>query len=452
MKIIIAGCGRIGEGLTRALTDEGHDLTLIDTRASVLATVPEKYDVMAIRGNCAAMPVLRDAGVGDAQLLIACTGSDEVNLLCCLTAHMINPALHTIARIRDPEYNEQAYTMRDAFALSMTFNPEEDAALEIKRLLLYPGFFQRDSFAKGKVEIVELRVEEGSRLEDLPLSALNATVKCRVLVCAVLRDGESITPGGSFVLRRGDRLFITAPAQNLSALLKNLGYVTERAKRVMIAGGGNIGYYLARKLDEMHMKVQIIENDPDRCLELADLLPHATVILGDAGDHSLLESDGLENSDALICCTGMDEMNLLTALYASSRGIRQVMTKLGRLEHSALARSLTPGSIISPVELCSANIVRYVRALENQSGAAITVHSIADGKAEAVEFLVEPDTPHIGEPLKKFHLRPNILIASITRGEETVIPGGDSSFRAGDSIVVVVGGDAHASRLHDIFQ
>lgn len=452
MKILIAGCGKVGQALAQELCAEGHDLTLIDSRSQVLNSCVERFDVMALHGNCATMNVLRQAGVEKADLLIACTGSDELNLLCSMTAHGINPDLHTIARIRDPEYIEQAHTMRDIFALSLTFNPEQEAATEMTRLLLYPGFFKRDSFAKGKVEIVELRVDAESKLNNLPLRSLNNAVKCRVLVCAVLREGEVVTPGGNFVLREGDRIFVTAPSDSLATLLKNLGIVTRKVKRVMIAGGGTISYYLAQLLHKNHMDVQIIESDPGRCVDLASRLPFATVIQGDAGDHGVLESDGISSCDALVSLTGMDELNMLISLYANSRKIPQIITKLGRLENSKIANSLPLGSVISPGKLSCNNVVRYVRAMQNQSGAAVTIHSIAGGNAEAIEFLVDEHTLHCGEPLKQLKLRKNVLLVSITRGEEIMIPNGDSRFYQGDSVVVVVSGDTVVRQLNEIFE
>ena len=452
MKILIAGCGKVGQALAQELCAEGHDLTLIDSRSQVLNSCVERFDVMALHGNCATMNVLRQAGVEKADLLIACTGSDELNLLCSMTAHGINPELHTIARIRDPEYIEQAHTMRDIFALSLTFNPEQEAATEMTRLLLYPGFFKRDSFAKGKVEIVELRVDAESKLNNLPLRSLNNAVKCRVLVCAVLREGEVVTPGGNFVLREGDRIFVTAPSDSLATLLKNLGIVTRKVKRVMIAGGGTISYYLAQLLHKNHMDVQIIESNPGRCVDLASRLPFATVIQGDAGDHGVLESDGISSCDALVSLTGMDELNMLISLYANSRKIPQIITKLGRLENSKIANSLPLGSVISPGKLSCNNVVRYVRAMQNQSGAAVTIHSIAGGNAEAIEFLVDEHTMHCGEPLKQLKLRKNVLLVSITRGEEIMIPNGDTRFYQGDRVVVVVSGGTVVRQLNEIFE
>ena len=451
MKILIAGDGKLGEKLSRQLSSEGHEITLVDSNPSVLESSVNRYDVMATAGNCAAMDVLREAGVEKANLLIAATGSDEVNLLCCTTAHWINPGLHTIARIRNPEYAEQAYAMRDAFAISMTVNPDLQAAIEIERLLKYPGFLKRDTFAKGRMEIVELRLDAGSKLCNVSLSGLNALVKCKILVCAVLRDGVSMIPDGNFVLREGDRIFVTAPTDALSVLLKNLGIMTRKVQRVMIVGGGKISYYLADALRKSHIDVQLIERDEERCLMFADQLPGISVIRGDASELSLLESHGLSSSSALVALTGLDELNIVLSLYGKRNNVPQVIAKVSRMTDTSVIDSLALGSMISPENLCCSSIVRYVRAVQNQIGAAITVHSIADGKAEATEFRIDEDTPHCDEPLKNLRLRENVLIVGISRGNMTEIPNGDSCYHVGDTVVIVSSGNGVIGHFGDIF-
>ncbi len=451
MNIIIAGNGKVGTTLARRLSEEGYNLTLIDSDPDVLAEVCEDCDVLGVEGNCASMPVLQQAGVADADLLIAATSMDEVNLLCCTTAHGLNPRLHTIGRIRNPEYTQQIYAMRDVFALSLAVNPEKQAADEIESLLRFPGFLQRDTFANGRSAIVELRVDRDSRLRNVSLNALNSIVKCKVLVCAVLRDGDAITPGGTFVLQEGDRIFVTAPTANLSTLLKNLNIVSRRARKVLLCGGGRVSQYLAQQLCKDGISVDIIENDHDRCLQLAAALPEATVIHGDAADKSLLEEHGLSGTDALISLTGTDELNMIIALYANTRGVPQVITKLGHPENRSISNSLSLGSVISPRELCCDTIIRYVRALSNLSGTAESVHTIADGQVEAVEFRVDEHTQNLGVPLKNLKLRSGVLLVSITHGSVTEIPGGNSIFLEGDTIVVVTSRRGSLRQVNDMF-
>ena len=452
MNIIIAGDGKVGSMLTRQLSSEGHNITVIDNDARVLQASVERYDVMAVHGNCASMSVLQEADVKGADLLIAATNADEVNLLCCTTAHAMNPKLHTIARIRNPEYTEQIYRMRDVFGLSMVINPENQAAVEMERLLKYPGFLRRDTFAKGRTEIVELRVDSGSKLCNVKLMDLRSIVKCQVLVCAVLRGGSAIAPKGDFVLREGDRVFFTALSQNLTALLKNLGILTRRVRNVTICGGGRISYYLAKRLKRSGISAQIIDKDYERCMELAELLPECSILHGDISQQDLLESEGMAETDALVTLTGRDELNMIVSLYATSRGVPQVITKLGHAGNRSVIDSLDLGSVVCPRELVCNNIVRYVRAMENQTGAAISVHTIADGQAEAMEFLVDEHTRFCGQPLKEIRLKPNILLVSIAHGAATEIPNGDSVFCKGDTVVVVDTNSHEIIRqLNDIF-
>lgn len=451
MNIIIAGGGKVGQTLARQLSAEGHDLTMIDQDNQVLEKSVERYDAMMISGNCASSDVLLSAGIREADLLIAATAMDEVNLLCCMTAHGLNPKLHTIARIRTPEYAQQIMTMRDVFPLSMTVNPEKQAAMEIERLLKFPGFLRRETFAKGRTEIVELRIDGNSRLCNLPLSEMSTVVRCRVLVCAVLRDGTAVAPSGNFVLQEGDRIFVTAPTANLAILLKSLGIVTKKVRSVLLCGGGRVSYYLASLLEDDNISVRILEKDYDRCVSLAERLPEATVIHGDCSSQATLDSQGLENTDALVALTGLDETNMVVSLYAGSRGVGQIITKLSRTENSTLANTMALGSTISPRELCCNTIIRYVRAMQNQTGAAVSVHAIADGQVEAVEFLVDKDTKNCGVPLKDIKLKPNVLIASITHGADTQIPNGSSVFLPGDTVVVVTSGRGILHKLGDIF-
>ena len=451
MKIIIAGSGKVGATLALRLAQEGYTITLIDQNQWVLENICEQCDVMGVQGNCASMPVLQQAGIADADLLIATTSADEVNLLCCTTAHGLNPKLHTIARIRNPEYTQQIHALRDTFALSLSVNPEMQAAREVERLLRFPGFLARDTFAKGRTAIVELRVDEESKLRNVPLYHMNSIVKCKVLVCAVLRGGDSITPRGDFILQEGDRIFVTAPTDNLSILLKNLGIITRKVRKVLICGGGRVSHYLAERLCKSGISVSLIERNYDRCVQLASMLPDATVVHGDATNQQLLESQGLADCDALVSMTGLDELNMIISLYSTTKGVPQVITKLNRAENRSISDGLALGSVICPKELCCDDIVRYVRAMENQVGSAISVHSIAAGQAEAIEFLVDEHTQYQGVPLKEIKLRSGVLLASITRGGLTEIPNGESTFHKGNTILVVTSGRGKLRQLNDIF-
>jgi trk system potassium uptake protein TrkA len=280
---------------------------------------------------------------------------------------------------------------------------------------------------------------------------MHSIVKAKVLVCAVLRNGTAVAPNGNFVLQEGDRIFVTAPTENLTVMLKSLGIITRRARRVILCGGGRVSYYLAALLEKSNVSVQLIDSNYHRCKELAALLPQTCVVHGDATDHTLLENEGLSSCDALVTLTGTDELNMIISLFGSSRNVPQVITKLSHAENRNIIDNLPLGSIVCPKELCCNHIIRYVRAMQNQTGAAVSVHAIADGQAEAVEFLVEESTRNQGIPLKSLKLKPNVLIASITHGAHTEIPNGNSMFHAGDSLVLVTSGRGILQQLNDIF-
>ena len=451
MNIIIAGAGKVGRALAQQLAAEGHDLTIIDQNSQVLESQVIQYDAIGVQGNCVSKAVLQRAGVEEANLLITTTNADEVNLLCCMTAHGINPRIHTIARIRNPEYTEQVMTMRSTFPLSLIVNPEKQTAMEIERLLKFPGFLRREFFAKGRSQIVELRIDSGSKLCNMALMDMSSVVKCRVLVCAVLRDGQAVAPRGTYVLKEGDRIFVTASTSDLAVLLKNLNIVTRRVRRVLLCGGGRVSFYLAQLLEKDRISVQLLERDSDRCLELAASLPGVQVIQGDCSNQATLDEQGIGSCDALATLTGIDETNMIVSLYGATQGVPLTVTKLSRDESISLANTMSLGSIISPKELCSNTIVRYVRAMENQTGAAVSVHAIADGQAEAIEFVVDSTTPNCGVMLKDMQLKPDVQIASITHGASAAIPNGQSYFLPGDRLVIVTSRRGMLQQLSDIF-
>ena len=451
MNIIIAGDGKVGATLTRLLCAEGHNITLIDTNARVLEKSQEQYDVMSVHGNCAAMETLLQAGVKDAELLIAATSADEVNLLSCTTAHGLNPKLHTIARIRNPEYTNQIYKMRNIYGLSMLINPERQAANEIERLLKYPGFLRRDVFAKGRAEIVELRIDAKSKLCGVKLMDMPGMIKCRVLICAVLRGGQALVPNGTFTFQEGDRVFVTASTKDLTTLLKNLGIITRRVRKCLLCGGGRVCIYLATALEKSGISVTVVEKDYERCQQLCEALPNSSIIHGNAGNTDLLESEGLADFDAVVTLTGEAELNMIVSLYAGSMGVPQVITKLGHVSNQGILDMLKLGSVVCPKELSANNIVRYVRAMQNQTGAAVSVHAIADGQVEALEFRVEENTKGHGKALKELKLKPNVLIAGIIHGSSTEIPNGDSMFQPGDSLVIVTTNRGSIRQIGDIF-
>ena len=339
MRIIIAGNGKMGAALVRQLSAEGEDLTLIDSNLKVLESSEERYDIMVVQGNCASMQILLQAGVKEADLLIAMTGADEINLLCCMTAHAMNARLHTIARVRNPDYADQLVLMKEELGLSMTVNPEMAAATEIARMLRFPSALKLDSFARGMVERVEIKVKEGSPLLGQALYTLSSHLGIRILICAVRRGEEVYIPTGSFVLQQGDKISITATPSEMDSLFRKLGIYRHKIHRVMVVGGGRIAYYLAKQLLKLGMSVKIIEKDAARCELLSEALPKARIILGDGSDRELLEEEGIEEMDALVALTGMDEENIIISMYAGTLELGKVVTKINRMSFQEILDS-----------------------------------------------------------------------------------------------------------------
>ncbi|MBQ7993281.1 MAG: Trk system potassium transporter TrkA [Solobacterium sp.] len=452
MRILIAGAGKVGRALTDELSSEGHDITLVDMDSRVLEDAVGMYDVITLQGNSASKAVLEEAGIQNMDLLIAATNADEVNLLSVITAKALNPDIHTIARIRNPEYVDQARSMRNVFALSLVINPELQAAQEIARLLKYPGFLKRETFAKARVEIVELKVVKGSKLNKVQLKNLSSVTRSQVLVVAALRDGKAIMPDGNFVIKEDDRLFVTGSPAQLHEMLIHIGIINMPVNHVIMAGGGRISYYLAEELHRSHIATSIIELDPRKCRSLAEALPYSTIIQGDVSDRKTLDSEDIGDYDAVVTLTGMDELNIVTSLYAHMHNVPNIVTKLGRGNDGDLVENMPIGSIICPKELCTMHIVRYVRAMQTKEGAALSVHRIADGKIEAIEFVADNDTRHLGEKLKNIRTRKNVLIVSISHGTKVEIANGESVFNAGDTVVVITNKESKLNQLNDIFE
>ena len=451
MNIIIAGIGKSGSAVMRQLLAEGHTLTLIDKSQSALSRVSDGYDAMSICGDCLTTDTLEKAGIRQANLLISFAGADETNLLCCLVARKLNPKIHTIPRIRNPEYLRMSTDMREEFGISMAVNPDKAAAKEIYMLMQFPEFLQRETFAKGRIEIVQLRVREGSKLCQAPITGLSSLLGCKVLVCAVVRDGKVFIPKGGGVLQAGDSVYVTAPHKVLSLLIRNLGISSKKIKHVMIIGGDRISFYLVSSLIEQGVSVKIIENDPERSAQLDKMFPRATIITDDGASQDVLDREGCGQMDALITLTGLDEVNMIVSMYGVSQGVEKVITKINRIESPALLNGLNVGSIVSSTHLCSATVAQYVRAMHKKSGSALTVHPIAGGQVEAIEFVIDDDARHVGVPLKNVPIRSDVLICCIMHNGNTIIADGESTFNRGDVVVVAAPENATILQFNDIF-
>ncbi len=452
MNIIVVGCGKIGTTILESLVDEGHDVTAVDSDPAVLADVTSIHDVMGVTGNGADCELLREAGVAKADLLVAATGSDEVNMLSCFIAGRMG-AKHTIARIRKPEYNDKSlHFMKQQLGLAMAINPEQLAADELYNILKLPSAAKVETFSRRNFEMIELRLKSDSPLAGSSLSELRARYSAKFLICLVQRGNEVHIPDGSFVLQGGDRIGLMAAPSELQKLLRSMGLLQKQARNVMILGGSRTAYYLAKTLSTAGNDVKIIEIDRELCEELCEALPKAVIINGDGAQQELLVEEGLRDMDAFVALTGMDEENILLSVFASSQNVPKVISKVNREELGSLAERLGLECIVSPRKIIADVLVRYARALQNSVGSNIeTLYTLADDRVEAVEFQVREDFRAAGIPLRDLTLKPNILIAGIIRDRAPILPTGDDCIRAGDRVVVMAA-DRRLQDLSDILK
>ncbi len=443
MNIVIAGGGKVGGELVQQLSQEGHSVTVIDVSDSRVEEINGQYDVMVIVGNCATLQVMQDAQVGKADLMIATTASDEQNLLACLLARKMG-ARHTIARVRDPQYVGQMEFLSEELGLSMYVNPEYSAATEIFRLLRFPSAQKIEVFAGGRVEIVEVTVQEGSGIAGIPLRELSRTFGARILVCAVQRGDQVSIPKGDFVIRNGDRISITGEPNEVTRVFKKWGLLRKKADDVMLVGGGLISYYLARMLRGIGTNTVIVERDEARCRELCELLPETTIIHGDGTDHELLGEVGIQRMDGVAALTGSDEENIILGMYADSLGeARKVVVKVNNGNLVRLGERAGLESVLSPKHITANMILRYVRGMNNSLDSNVeALHTICSGQVEALEFSVGKQAEGVaGIPLKDLRLRRDLLLACIIRDGRPLIPGGGDVIRRGDHVLVVTTAD-----------
>lgn len=447
MKIIVVGCGKIGSTIVKSLVNEDHNVVALDYNAEIIGNITNMYDVMGVCGNATDFETLEEAGVDKADLFIAVTSNDELNMLSCRMAKKMG-ATYTIARIRNPQYNDRSLGfLCDVFDISKSINPELLTAHEIFNILKFPSAIKVEKFSGGKFEMIELMLKSDSVLDGVKLSDLRNKYKAKVLICAVQRDDEVVIPDGNFVLRSEDRINLTANHDQLEMFLRELNIVTKKARNIMILGGSKTAHYLAKMLTDAGNTVKIIEKNRERCRELCEALPKAIIINGDGAQQEVLFEEGINELDAFVSLTGMDEENILVSIFASSRNVPKLITKVNRNELAEMAEKLGIDCIISPKEITADIVVRYARAVENSLGSQVeTLYKLLDGKAEALEFNVGSDSPLVGVPLKYLELKPNILMAGILRGRETIIPGGNDYIVAGDKVVVL----AANHRLNDL--
>ncbi len=438
MKIIIVGCGKVGQKLCEKLCDENrHDITIIDENSKKIEAMTGQYDVMGVVGNCSDINILTEAGIKDADLLIAVTGTDEVNLLTCLIAKKAG-GCQTISRVRTPEYSESVRLLKEDLGLEMIINPEYTAASEIARVLRFPSAVQIDTFAKGRVEILKFRLPKDSVLDNMSVVQMSQKISSDILICGVEREDKAYIPGGDFVLKSGDLVSIVAPVGTAGKFFKKINIKTNRVKDAIIVGGGGISYYLAKRLLATGIKVKIIEISEERCNELCELIPKAEIINADGTDNRVLLQEGIEYADSFIALTNIDEENILLSLFAKSKSDGKLVTKINRIAYDEVISNLELDTTIYPKNTTAEYIVRFVRAKHNSMGNNIeTMHNILDGKAEALEFIISKNSPVAGIPIGQLKLKKNILVACIINDGKIKIPRGRDVIYPGDTVIVV---------------
>ncbi len=451
MKIIILGCGKVGSALAEQLDREGHEITLIDNKASAINNITKTLDVRGVIGNGASYSIQISAGIETSDLLIAVTGSDELNLLCCLIAKKAGNC-HTIARVRNPQYHSEIDFIKEGMGLSMIINPELETATDIARLIRLPSAIDIDVFAKGRVELLHLQIPTDSILDNMQIKDISAQLHCNILVCAVVRGEQVFIPSGNSLLQSGDEISIVAAPKSVIEFFHKIGIKTTLSKNVMIIGGSNISVYLAKIFIEMGIKVKIIEQVWERCEQLSEMLPDALIIHANASDHNVLLEEGIQNMDAFISLTNLDEENILFSLYAQKNSKARVFTKITRLTFDEIIKDMPLGTIVKPKLITADRIVQHIRAMQNPKGSNVeTLYKIINNKAEALEFRVKSNSKLVGIPLSELTLKENLLLSCINRKNKIIIPNGQVSLHVGDSVIVVTT-DTGLNDINDILK
>ena len=437
MNIVIVGMGKLGRMVADNLSKEEHNITVIDNNSKHIEDTINELDVKGVVGNGASYDVQMNAEVGKADLLIAVTSNDEVNMVCCSLAKKLG-VKQTTARVRNPEYNKQMTIMANEMGISMSVNPELDAANEISRILRFPSAIKVETFANGSCDLVEVKVDSSSPLVNRTLLSIRNKYNLNFLICAVKRDGQIIIPRGDFIIEAEDNIYITAESQTITKLFKNLGIYKAQVKNCMIIGGGKIAYYLASELSSLGVDVKVIEKDMKECQELSEVLPNVSIINGDGSDQKLLLEERIGSADALVTITGMDETNIIISTFAKNSNVSKVITKVNSTSYGTILESLGLDSVISPKEITSNNIIRYVRGMKGKHGSEFkTLYRLVENKIAALEFFISQETSYTSIPLNDLHMNPSTLLACIIRNGEVIIPGGRDKLEPLDTIILV---------------
>ena len=451
MKIVIIGLGTIGKTILKNLSGEGHTITIVDDDKRKIEDLIEKYDVLGVVGNGASMDIQNEAGVGDADLVIVLTQSDELNILACLVAKKVG-AKNTIARVRNPDYRKQIAVMKDDLGIAMVVNPEQETANEIFNIVNLPSVNQIEQFAEGRVSLVEVVAEKGCSLIGETLISLGNKLTTKVLICAVQRGNEVIIPSGNFRIEEGDKIHFTASAKSLGDFLSEANLVKSPFKNIMIVGGGRIGYYLADALSKKKYAVKLLEDNPTVAEELAELLPRATVVCGNGTQHDVLIEEGIEAMDAFVALTDIDEENMIVSMFANKKKVKKSITQIKSDDLYGMLDELGINNNVSPKHIVAGRIISYIRALANTVGSSVlTLYQLVNDQVEALEFAAKKQEDFYDKPLRELNTKRNCLIACIIRKNDIIIPDGNSEIKLGDNVVVVTT-HKNFDDLNDVFE
>ncbi len=451
MKIVIIGMGTIGSDIVKILSNEKHTITIIDDDRVLVERLIEKYDIQGVVGNGASLDIQTEAGMKNADVAIALTQSDELNIFACLVAKRLG-VQNTVARVRNPDYRQQIIEMKNELGISMIVNPEQDTATEIFNLISLPAIVEIERFANGKVLLVSVAVEDGSTLIGESLISIGQKLKTKVLICAIQRGEEVIIPSGRTTIQSNDKICFTANAKDLREFLTEANIIKSPLKNIMIVGGTKPAYYLADQLAHKKYNIKLIEENPDIAEDLADKLPHVTVVNGSGLRHDVLLEEGIDAMDAFVAITGDDENNIITSMFANTRGVKKTITQIQNDDLHTMLATLGIKNNVSTKDIVADSVTSYIRALGNSKGSnVLTLYRLVQGQVEALEFSAKKLDKMHSKPLKELHLKKNCLIAAILRNGRVIIPDGNSCMEAGDNVVVVTT-HKNFGDLSDIFE
>ncbi|MDH3644442.1 MAG: Trk system potassium transporter TrkA [Gammaproteobacteria bacterium] len=451
MKILILGAGQVGGTLAENLANEAFDITLVDNDMAVLEELRDKLDIRTVHGSGSHPDVLRRAGADDADMLVAVTSSDEVNMVACQVCYSLFRTPTKIARIRSTSYlTREGFFSQEHMPIDVLINPEEVVTDNIRQLLEHPGALQVLDFADGRVQLVAVKAYYGGPLVGQEMRFLRQHMpNVDTRVAAIFRRGRAIVPEGNTVIEADDEVFFIAASEHINQVMSELRRVERPFKRIMIAGGGNIGVKLAKAI-EPYFSVKILEYDARRCEELADDLNQSVVLHIDVTDRELLLEENIEQCDAFCAVTNDDEVNIMSSLLAKRLGVRQVVTLIGNPAYVDLMQGGDIDIAISPQQATTSSLLTHVRKAD-----VVKVHSLRRGAAEAIEAIAHGDSRNskvVGRAIKDVELPPGTSIGAIVRGDDVYIAHDDVMVEPDDHVILFLVDKKQVAAVERLFQ